>query len=604
MKKFFALVIIALISATLSACAPTSSNRIVTIGTPSLNGDFIAGFQNNAYDVYVRTMVWGYSTFTTTPAGEFVLDETVVKDLTVTTNDDGSKTYTYVIADNLVWSDGQALTAKDYVFALLFSASPQWRLIGTTDLTGRELVGYGAYSRGETTVFEGVKLISDTSFSVTIDASRLPYFFEVVYATVTPLPMHDWGQGAIAIGSDGQSLTGDLAVAAGFVGENRRNSPLVTSGPFKFDSYGDGQVKVVRNDLYVGDYRGHKPTIDGVIVRTIQTTIDVDLVIAGDVDIVGGVIEGAKIDRAKNSDRADVISYKRNGYGFISFTTDNGPVSDPLVRQAYIHLINREEFLTKVLEGYGAITNSEYGLAQWMYEAKKSELEARLNPYAFNIEAANDLLDQTEWVFERDGVTPWDRTKAGWGYWRHNAAGERLVHRHLGSTETLDSVAGVIVQEWPKGMNFAGVEFVFQVLDFSTMILYYVNSPSLGIPADQRTFHSFNLATNFATAFDPYFTYSSELNNPDGTVNHGINPTGLNDPELDRLMNAMRSLDPTQRDEYLGYWLEYQVRWNELLPRIPLYSNEYFDVFNVRVKGLVTTPFWTIARAMIDVSLD
>ena len=29
--------------------------------------------------------------------------------------------------------------------------------------------------------------------------------------------------------------------------------------------------------------------------------------------------------------------------------------------------------------------------------------------------------------------------------------------------------------------------------------------------------------------------------------------------------------------------VEYQVRWNELLTVLPIYSNEYFDVFNVRV---------------------
>ena len=27
------------------------------------------------------------------------------------------------------------------------------------------------------------------------------------------------------------------------------------------------------------------------------------------------------------------------------------------------------------------------------------------------------------------------------------------------------------------------------------------------------------------------------------------------------------------------------------MPEIPLYSNEYFDIYNVRVQGLCTTPF-------------
>jgi peptide/nickel transport system substrate-binding protein len=53
------------------------------------------------------------------------------------------------------------------------------------------------------------------------------------------------------------------------------------------------------------------------------------------------------------------------------------------------------------------------------------------------------------------------------------------------------------------------------------------------------------------------------------------NPTGTNNPEIDRLTLAMRSLEPTQKDEYLELWFEYQQVWNELLPQLPIYSNTF-----------------------------
>ena len=63
----------------------------------------------------------------------------------------------------------------------------------------------------------------------------------------------------------------------------------------------------------------------------------------------------------------------------------------------------------------------------------------------------------------------------------------------------------------------------------------------------------------------------------------------------------MRRLDPTQKDEFKEKFVEFVTRWNELLPNIPLYSNEYFDVYNTRIKGLQTTPVWTWANDICDI---
>ena len=54
---------------------------------------------------------------------------------------------------------------------------------------------------------------------------------------------------------------------------------------------------------------------------------------------------------------------------------------------------------------------------------------------------------------------------------------------------------------------------------------------------------------------------------------------------------AMRSVEPGDNDAFIDLWLQYETRWQELMPQIPLYSNEYFDIYNVRVQGLCTPPF-------------
>lgn len=59
----------------------------------------------------------------------------------------------------------------------------------------------------------------------------------------------------------------------------------------------------------------------------------------------------------------------------------------------------------------------------------------------------------------------------------------------------------------------------------------------------------------------------------------------------------------TEDDVYANWWKLYIQRWNMLLPEIPLYSNEYYDLYNAQIKGVEehpTNPYWSPAAALID----
>ncbi|MDY0373688.1 MAG: ABC transporter substrate-binding protein, partial [Candidatus Izemoplasmatales bacterium] len=86
----------------------------------------------------------GYGTYAVTPGGEIILNETVVEDLEIVVNDDFSKTYTFTIANDLFWSDGEPITAADFVFSVLFQASNEWQDV-TNSSVGEGLKGYEEY---------------------------------------------------------------------------------------------------------------------------------------------------------------------------------------------------------------------------------------------------------------------------------------------------------------------------------------------------------------------------------------------------------------------------------------------------------------------------
>lgn len=59
----------------------------------------------------------------------------------------------------------------------------------------------------------------------------------------------------------------------------------------------------------------------------------------------------------------------------------------------------------------------------------------------------------------------------------------------------------------------------------------------------------------------------------------------------------------TPDDVYAMWWRYFIERWNALLPEIPLYSNEYYDLYNTKLTGVeghyATNPYWGVSSAII-----
>lgn len=600
MRKF----ITALLAVTLvlgmfgTAFAATDPNTFV-VGTPSMNGDFIEDFGNSAYDASVKRILHRYMpTVAITTGDELIINPTVVKDYKAELDEAGNKTYTITLHDDLFWSDGSKITANDYVFGILFRSSPQWLAAGGVTEAGYGLLGYMAYKEGilpegaaegdapvYAEYFTGVKLIDDLTFSATIDAEELPYFYELNYAGFNPDPMAVYGpELKIVTTEQGSKLEGDVLAAAQKVSQTERFAPTVVSGPYKFVKFENQTVTLEINEYFKGDYEGKKPTIKYIEQRFVPQDTDVDMLIAGDLDLVAGVIEGAKIEAAKAATTTVKLhSYLRNGYGQMAMHCDWGVTKDVNVRWALAYLIDRNAVLDYVLGGYGGIVQGEYGYAQWMYEQAGAELEDLLTPFNLNVDKANEFLDQTEWKFEADGTTPFDASKAtaDGAYLRYNDKGEMLTVKHLGTVD--NPVTDIVEIQFVANAPLAGIKFEVTKGDFDALLANYYYGFEQG---DDRTYNTFNLGNTFGQPFDPYFSsWHTDF------IKTYANSCQLSDAELDGYIMAMRSLEPTQKDEFVEIWLKYQKRWQDLMPSIPLYSNEYFDICSTAVDGMVTTPF-------------
>ena len=55
----------------------------------------------------------------------------------------------------------------------------------------------------------------------------------------------------------------------------------------------------------------------------------------------------------------------------------------------------------------------------------------------------------------------------------------------------------------------------------------------------------------------------------------------------------------TSTQVYNEWWRLFMQRWNFLAPEVPLYSNQYYDVYNAKIDNLQTTPYWNVTDAIV-----
>ena len=125
---------------------------------------------------------------------------------------------------------------------------------------------------------------------------------------------------------------------------------------------------------------------------------------------------------------------------------------------------------------------------------------------------------------------------------------------------------------------------------FATLMQYYVT------PEEDAEYTAFNMGSEFATPFDPWYQYNSEGND---------NRTRTNDPKVDEITVKLRQTDPDDKEGYLDNWEEFELWYNDYLPEIPLYSNQYHTAYTNRVQGFDTnTPTWGFADQINGISLE
>lgn len=577
---------------------PTEPSGQLVIGsTTDLESDFYdASFNNSATNYKLYDLLHGLATVVSDKEGAFVYDPTVVKSHEEKENEDGTKTYTVTINDGLVWSDGTPITAKDYVFQLLLESSDEMNQVdGYPSQAGYSLVGYDDYFAGKSDTFAGVHLVDEMTYSVTVKAEELPYHYDITYAIAMPRPMH-----VIAPDCDvkdtekGATITGEftadlLKKTINDPDTGYRHNPKVVCGPYLFDSYdiASRQGTIVVNPKYAGDYRGVKPVIEKVIIKTVKSDTMINELASGSVDLLfqssgADTINGGLdlVDEGK----AQKTTYFRNGYGKVQFDCSQFPTDSANVRQAIAYCLDRNEFARQYSGGYASVVHSYYGLAQWEYQESKDWIEQNLNTYEKNIDEAKKLLEADGWNKNADGSK-----YSGTGTRYKEVDGElKPLVIEWANTEG-NPVSELLATMLPEAMKEAGMELKATTMDFPTLLS--------GIDhTGDKIYNMYNLATGFALASSPWYYYSTDPVWMQG----GYNSNWIADKELEAAAAALKPIPYEDNEAWLPAWQNFMKVWNEKMPDIPLYSDEYYDFYSTKLKGWESTSVWEWSRAVLD----
>lgn len=640
MKKFLALLLAVVMVLTMVACGEKKADGQVVIGTSTeASGDwaYSAFTRNpNATDKAVMTLTDDMTTIESNQHGDYVINKTVVKSYERIEEENGNVTFKFVINDGLKFNNGEAVTAENFVAWTMFLVSPAGKEMGVVSATYNMLPGGLAYRNGETNVLSAVRLYDEKTFSITIaktgedgETNYLPFYYDLTYAGMQAVNLTYWfgegwsvkddGEGVYFVNADGKEFTaetvGETVTAGRFATGNR-----VTAGPYNLVSFDESSREIVLevNENYNGNFEGQKPGIKKlVIVKTSDDTV-MDMISTGQIQIYSQIADGAQVNAVLDLIEAGTIDsspsqYDRAGYGYFGFSCDLGPAQFAEFRQAVAYLLNRVEFAQTFCQGWGSVVHGPYCTAFTM--TSKTDIDKKVNHYDYNPEKAVELLKQAGFVYNADGSDYVD----GSGEVRYAKVTEEQAKYYESFNKVLadgtilmpatlnwassqgNSVSALLTTMLAssEATKAAGISIVKTEMDFPSLLSYMYRQETNGAVGDFTvpTYNMFNLATGYnGGVYDESYNWTT---NPE-FIEQGYNVQHLYDKELDKLsMDMVYGVEPGDEATYLSLWEKYIIRWNELLPMVPLYSNVYVSVYPNTIDNYAEDSFWGFERAIL-----
>ena len=421
-------------------------------------------------------------------------------------SEDGT-TFTYTVRDDLMWSDGEPMTAQDMAFTLNLYKDKHAYL-----------------PQGYLGLVETVEAPDDTTVVLQTSAPSGLYSGEIPYMYTYILPEHVWSEHADEP-------------------KQYDNVPNVGSGPFTIAEYQRGEfVRMVRNPHWTGP----EPHMDEVIYRIFKNEdAEAEALKQGEIDF--GYFDSASVFNSLKGQpnigtHAGTIpsfdelamntgsAYQKPDPPFQPHGDGHPALTDPVVRRAIRMAVDSQEIVDKVLLGYsepGTTVVPPVSVAGARWVPTGDEL------IAFDLEGAAQLLEDAGYRdTDGDGVRemPPDSRDPGRPL-------EFRYYTQTGDQNTINTAP--FVRSWLEDIGIS--------VDVTAM-----SSGRLGDEINAGTFDLFHWGWIPDPDPDSILQNWTCEDRPPNAQTYGDNDAFYCNPEYDQLYEEQRStLDPARRFEII-----------------------------------------------------
>lgn len=229
-------------------------------------------------------------------------------------------TYTFKIGADRKWSDGQPVTAGQYVYSLQRSATPETGCPNSYFLT--PLLNYDAISKGEMAPEElGIKAIDDATLEITL-SYPMASFMESLDASIFYPQRQD------IVELHGEKYGTDV-------------DTMVFNGPFKLSSWThNSSIEIVKNDQY---WDKDKVKLDKINFQIMSDTAAITNAFeSGQIDIISASSAEA-LDKYKNDTTLAYTPVSGGNISFGFYNTKDELFSNLNVRKAFTLAVDRDD---------------------------------------------------------------------------------------------------------------------------------------------------------------------------------------------------------------------------------------------------------------------
>jgi oligopeptide transport system substrate-binding protein len=234
------------------------------------------------------------------------------------------KTYTFHINKNATFQDGRPVSADDVKYSFERALSPDTASIVAENFLG-DIAGAKDVSRGRATEISGLKVINDTTVSLTLDAPKQYFLYKLTYPTA-------------------------------FLVDKRQ----IESNPKRWTQKPNGTGPYKLKEWKLGDRLVLEAYDNNVLGAPKLKSIRFDLsggssLVAyqdGDIDITGVGLDD--LDRIQDPSDALNKEYEKvpvQSVDYIGFNTNSAPFDDENVRKAFAMSVDRQKIADVVLKG-------------------------------------------------------------------------------------------------------------------------------------------------------------------------------------------------------------------------------------------------------------